>query len=137
MIIPTRNTLTSINTINESSITNTFPFSFPNNLGFRYHEQSLTNTPLRLDWNTFVAPRPLFGQHQESSRFHIWALNRLQYTQEIHKDIREHNIQTLQQNRLQLKFEITGRMNNIIQHPFPLDPPNQTAQSLPPPIYHN
>ena len=96
-------------------------------------EKSSTNTPLRLDWNTFVAPPPLFGQHQESSRLHNWALNRLQYRQDIHKDIQEHKIQILQQNSLQLKFEITVRLNNIVQHPFPLIPPNITAQSLPPP----
>ena len=111
-----------------------FPFKFPINLDARYQEQSLTNTLLRLDWNSFVAPPPLFGQDQESSRHHSWALNRLQYRQDIHKDIREHNIQILQQNSLQVKCEITVRLNNIIQHPFPLDPPNITAQSLPPPF---
>ena len=56
-----------------------FPLNFPTNLDSRYQEQSSNNIPLRLDWNTFVAPPPLFGQHQESSRLHNWALNRLQY----------------------------------------------------------
>ena len=42
--------------------------------------------------------------------------------------------QILQQNSLQLKFEITIRLNNFVQHPFPLSPPNITAQSLPPPF---
>ena len=37
-----------------------FPLNFPNNLNARYREQS-TNIPLRLDWNTFVAPPSLFG----------------------------------------------------------------------------
>ena len=55
-----------------------FPLNFPTNLDARYQEQSSTNTPLRLDWNNFVAPPPLFGQHQESSRLHNWALKRLQ-----------------------------------------------------------
>ena len=64
-----------------------FPLSFPNNLDARYREQSSTNIPLRLDWNTFVAPPPLFGQHQESNRLQNWALNRLQYRQDIHEDI--------------------------------------------------
>ena len=82
----------------------------------------------------FVAPPPLFGQHQESSRLHNWALSRLQYRPDIHKDIQEHYIQILQQISLQLKFEITVRLNNIVQHPFPLSPPNITAQSLPPPF---
>ena len=50
-----------------------FPLNFPTNLDARYQEQSSTNTPLRLDWNNFVAPPPLFGQHQESSRLHNWA----------------------------------------------------------------
>ena len=111
-----------------------FPLNFPNNLDARYREQSSSNIPLRLDWNTFVAPPPLFGQHQESNRLHSWALNRLQYRQDIHDDIREHNIQILQQNSLQLKFEITVKLNNIVQHPFSLSPPNITAQSLPPPF---
>ena len=111
-----------------------FPLNFPNNLDARYREQSSTNIPLRLDWNTFVAPPPLFGQHQDSNRLHSWALNRLHYRQDIHEDIREHNIQILQQNSLQLKFEITINFNNIVQHPYPLNPPNKTAQSLPPPF---
>ena len=33
-----------------------FPLSFPTNLDSRYQEQSSHNIPLRLDWNTFVAP---------------------------------------------------------------------------------
>ena len=72
-----------------------FPLKFPTNLDARYQEQSSTKTPLRLGWNTFVATSPLFGQHQESSRLQNWALNRLQYRQDIHKDIQEHNIQIL------------------------------------------
>ena len=96
---------------------------FPNNLDARYREQSSSNIPLPLDWNTFVAPPPLFGQHQESSRLHNWALNRLQYRQDIHEDIRQHYIQILQQNSLHLKFEITIKLNNIVQHPFPSPKP--------------
>ena len=111
-----------------------FPLNFPTNLDARYQEQSSTNTPLRLVWNSFVAPPPLFDQHQESNRLHNWALNRPQYRQDIHKDIEEHNIQILQQNSLQKKFEITVRLNNIVQHPFPLCPPNITARSIPPPF---
>ena len=111
-----------------------FPLNFPNNLDARYREQSTTNIPLRLDWNTFTAPPPLFGQHPENNRLHNWALNRLQYRQDIHEDIRDHNIQILQQNSLQLKFEITVKLNNIAHHPYPLNPPNITAQSLPPPF---
>ena len=109
-----------------------FPLNLPTNLDARYQEKSSSNTLLRLDWNTFVAPPPLFGQHQQSSRLHSWALNRLQYRQDVHKYIQEHNNQILQQNSLQLKFEITVRLTNIVQHPFPLSPPNITAQSLPP-----
>ena len=114
-----------------------FNLNFPNNLDARYREQSSTNIPLRLDWNTFTAPPPLFGQHLESNRLHNWALNRLQYRQDIHEDIRAHNIQILQQNSLQLKFEITVKLNNITQHPYPLNPPNITAQSLPSPFFLN
>ena len=94
-----------------------FPLNFPNNLDARYREQSSTNIPLRLDWATFVAPPPLFGQHQDSNRLHKWALNRLQYRQDIHEDIREHNIQILQQNSLQLKFEITINKTILINIP--------------------
>ena len=112
----------------------TFPLNFPTNLDSRYQEQSSHNIPLRLDWNTFVAPPPLFGQHQESSRLYNWALNRLQYRHDVHKDIQEYNIQILQQSSLTLKFEITGRLNNIVQHPYPLNFRNITAQSLPPPL---
>ena len=72
-----------------------FHLNFPNNLDARYREQLSTNIPLRLDWNTFVAPPPLFGQLQDSNRLHSWVLNRLQYRQDIHEDIREHNIQIL------------------------------------------
>ena len=128
-------TLSLLSTPSISQVSPTlFPLNFPNNLGARYREQSSSNIPLRLDWNTFVAPSPLFGQHQEKNRLHSWALNRLQYRQDIHEDIREHNTQILQQNSLQLKFEITVKLNNFVQHPFPLNPPNITAQSLPPPF---
>ena len=97
----------------------TFSLSFPTNLDSRYQEQSSHNIPQRLDWNTFVAPPPLFGQHKESSRLHNWALNRLQYGHDIHKDIQERNIQILQQSSPTIKFELTLRLNNIVQHPFP------------------
>ena len=117
-------TLSLLSTPSLSQISPTlFRLNFPNNLDARYREQSSTNIPLRLDWNTFVAPPPLFGQHQESNRLHSWALNRLQYRQDIHENIREHNIQILQQNSLQLKFEITIKLNNNVQHPYPLNPP--------------
>ena len=65
----------------------------------------------------------LFEQHHESNRLHNWALNRLQYRQEIHKDIQEHYIQILTQDNLKLKFEITVRLNNMIHHPLSLAPP--------------
>ena len=110
-----------------------FPLNISHDIETRYSEQS-TNIPLRLDGNTFVAPPPLLGQHNESHRLHSWALNRLQYRQDIHEDIREHNVQILNQNSLQLKFEITVNLNNIVQHPYPLSPSNITAQTLPPPF---
>ena len=40
----------------------------------------------------------------------------------------------LQQDSLTFKFEITVRLNKIVQHPFPLASANITAQSLPPPF---
>ena len=112
----------------------TFPLNFPTDPDSRYHEHPSQNIPPRLDWNTFVAPAPLFGQHQEKNRLHNWALNRLQYRHDIHKVIQEHNIQILQQSSLTLKFELIVRLNNIVQHPLPLYPPNISAQSLPPPF---
>ena len=76
----------------------------------------------------------LFGQHRESHRLLNWALNRLQYPQDIHKDIQDYNIQTLRQDNLTLKFEITIKLNKIVHHPLPLAPRNITAQSLLPPF---
>ena len=84
---------------------------------------------LRLDWNTFAAPPPFFGQYHESNRLHNWALKRLQYRQDIHKDIQKHYIQKITQDNLTLKFEITVRLNNITHHHLSLAPPNITAQS--------
>ena len=82
-----------------------FPLNIPNNIDARYSEQS-TNVPLRLDWNTFVATPPLFGQHNESNRLNSWALNRLQYRPDIRENIREHNVQILQQNSLQSSIKV-------------------------------
>ena len=111
-----------------------FPSNFPTNLDARYSENSTNNIQQRLDWNTFVAPPPFFRQHHENHRLHNWALNRLQYRQDIHKDTQDHNIQILTQDVLTLNFEITVKLNNIIYHPLPLAPPNITAQSFPPPF---
>ena len=130
----TRNVFPSFNTFFKPNITINFPSNFPTHLDSRYEKQSSQNIPLRLDWNAFVAPPPLFGQHQEKNRLHNWALNRLQYRHDIHIDIQEHNIQILQQSSLTLKFELTVRLDNIVQYPFPLDTPNIIAQSLPHPF---
>ena len=105
-LLPETLSLPSTPSLSQISTSN-FPLSFPTNLDSRYREQSSQNIPLRLDWNTFVAPAPLFGQHQKSNRLHNWALNRLQYRHDIHKDTQEHNIQILQQNSLTLYFELT------------------------------
>ena len=111
-----------------------FPPIFSTNLDARYRENSTNNIQLRLEWKTFVASPPLFGHHHESHRLHNWALNRLQYRQDIHKDIKDHNLQMLTQDNLSLKFEITISLNNMIHHPLLLAPPNITAQSLSPPF---
>ena len=132
-LLPETLSLPSTPSISQVSPT-LFPLNFPNNLDARYREQSSSIIPLRLDSKTFVAPPPLFGQHQKSNRLHSWALNRLQYRQDIYEDIREHNIQILKQNSIQLKFAITVKLNNIVQPSFPLSPPNITAQSLAPPF---
>ena len=50
-------TLSLPSTPSKSQVSPTlFPLNFPNNLDARYREQSLSNIPLQLDWNTFVAP---------------------------------------------------------------------------------
>ena len=63
----------------------TFPTNFPNFLDGRYRELQGTSIPLRLDWNTFVAFPPLFGQNLDSIRLHNWALNKLQYRHDTQK----------------------------------------------------
>ena len=86
-------TLSLLSTPSISQISTTsYPPNFSINLDDRYKEHLSNNTPLRLDWNRFVATPPLFGHHHDSNRLHNWALNRLQYRHDIHKDIQEHNI---------------------------------------------
>ena len=114
--------------------TTSLPPNFSTNLDDRYKEHLTNNISLRLDWTTFVAPPPLFGQHLDSNRLHNWELNRLQYRHDIQKDIQEHNIQILTQDNLTRKFEIIVKLNSLVHHPLPLAPPNITAQSLPPPF---
>ena len=111
-----------------------FPSYFPTNLDARYGEKSTNNIKIRLDWNTFVAPPASIAQNHESHRLHKWSLNRLEYRQDIHKDIHVHNKQILTQDNLTLKIEITVKLNYSIHHPLLLAPPNITAQSLPPPF---
>ena len=97
----------------------TFPLTFPPNLDDRYRELLTNNKPLRLDWNTFVALTPLFGQHLDSNRQINWALNRLQYRHDFHKDIQEQNIQVLTQDNLTVKLEIAVKLNILVHHPLP------------------
>ena len=99
-----------------------FPLNFPTNLDARYRENSTNDIQIRLDWNRFVAPSLLFGQHRESHRLYNWARNRLQYRQDIQKDIQDHNIQILTQDNFTLKFDITVKLNKIIHHLLPLAP---------------
>ena len=101
--------------------TTSFPPNFSTNLDDRYTEHLTNNTSLRLDLNTFVAPPPLLSQHLDSNRLYNWALNRLQYRHDIHKDIQEHNIQILTQDNLTLKFEKTVKLNNLVHHSLPLN----------------
>ena len=83
------------------------PHLFPTNLDDRYRELLASKTPLRLEWNTFVAPAPLFRQHLDSSRLLNWAIKRLQNRHDIHEDIQKHNMQILTQDNLTFKIEIT------------------------------
>ena len=84
----------SLTPISQTPITPNFPI----NLDARYRENSTNNIQLRLDWNT------LFGHYHDSHRLHNWALKRLDYRQDIHKDIQEHNIHILRQDNLTLNF---------------------------------
>ena len=84
--------------------TTTFPLTFPTNLDDKNREHLTKNRHLRLYWNTFRAPPRFFGQHLDSNRIHNWALNKLQYRHDVHKDIHEHNLRTLTQDILTLKF---------------------------------
>ena len=104
--------------------TTTFPLNFPTNLEVRYRELLTNIIALRLYRNIFLAPPSLFGQHLDSNSLHDWALNRLQYRHDIHKDIQEHNIQILTQDYLTLKFEITVKINKLVHHLLPLAPPS-------------
>ena len=131
--LPETLSLPSTPSISQTSTTS-FPPNFPTNLDDRYKEHFTNKKPLRLDWNTFIAPSPFFGQHLDSNRLHNWALNSLQYRHDNQKDIQEHNIQILTQDNLTLKFEVTVKLNNLVYHPLPLAPPNITAQTLPPPF---
>ena len=78
--------LPSTTSISQTSTTS-FPPNFPTNLDDRYKGYITNNIPLRLDWNTFVAPPPVFGQHLDSNRLHNGALNVLQCRHDNHKDI--------------------------------------------------
>ena len=129
LALPETRSLPSTPSLSQISQTG-FPPNFPTNIDARYREHSTNNIPLRLEWNTFVVPPPIFGQHHESNRSYNWALNRLPYRQDIYKDI----IQILTQDNLTLKFEITVRLHILIHHPLPLVPPNLTSHSLPPPF---
>ena len=117
--------------------TTTFPLNLPTKLDDRYREHLTSNIPLRLDWNTFVATTPLFGQHHHSNRLHNWALNRLQYRHDIHKDIQEHNIQIIIQDNLTLKFEITVKINRLVDRPHPPRSTKYNSSIITSPIYHN
>ena len=66
----------------------TISTKFPNQLNDRFQE-FLNNTEMT--------------QHWDDSRLHNWAMNRLQNTHDIHKDIQEHKIQKLSQQGLVLK----------------------------------
>ena len=68
--------------------TATFTLIFPTNLDHRYRELLTTNILLSSDWNTIVAPRPLFVQHLHSNRLH-------KILHDIHKDLQEHSVQIL------------------------------------------
>ena len=51
-----RQTLSLPSTPSISQKTTSFPPNFPTSLDDRYKEHLTINIPLRLDWNTFVAP---------------------------------------------------------------------------------
>ena len=73
--LPDTLSIPSTPSVSQISTTSFYP-DFLTNLDDRYKEHLTNNTHLRLDWNTFVAPLPLFGQQLDSKRLHNWALNR-------------------------------------------------------------
>ena len=120
--------------------TTPFPPNFPTNLDARYRENSTNNIPLRLDWNTYVAPlrylvnTPIVIDYTLNTMSTCYNIDILQYRHEILKNLQKHNIQILTQDNSTLKFEITVRLNNIIHHSLPLATANKTVQSLTPPF---
>ena len=107
---------------------------YPFQLDDRYRELQGRSKTLHRVWNSFVARRPLFCQHLDSSQLHNWALNSLQYKHDIQKDIREQYIQILLQRNLTLKIEKTVKLNNLVHHSLSLSPPDMSGQSLQPPF---
>ena len=127
-------TLSLPSTASITGQTPTFHFKFSHK-----HRRSISRSSKHKYTSTIrlKASLPLFGHHLDSNRLHNWSLNRLQYRQDIHKDMQEHKLQILTQYNPTLQFEITVKLHNSVLHPLPPVPPNITAQSLPPSIYHN
>ena len=84
--------------VTEQIPSTTSPTNIPSQLDDRNRKLQGTNTPLRLVGNSLVAPPPLFGQNLDSNRRENWALIRLKFRHDIHKDIRNHNIHILTQH---------------------------------------
>ena len=135
MSLPETLSLPSTHSTKSQTPTTTFPLNFPTNLDDRSREHLTNNIPLRLDWNTFVAPPYLFGQHLDSNRLHNG--HSTDYNTDTirtrYRHSRRHTgTQILRQDNLTLKFEITVKFKNLVLYPLSLAPPNITAQGLTP-----
>ena len=90
--------LPSTPSVTSQTLSTTFPTNFTGQLEDIYRQLQCTNKPLRLNWNSFVARPQTFGQFLDCSGLRIWALNRLKYRNDVHKDIHEYNFQILSQH---------------------------------------
>ena len=60
--LPETLSLPSTPSVTGQTPTNRFPLNFPHNFEDRYLELLSTTIPLRLDWNSFIAPLPFFAK---------------------------------------------------------------------------
>ena len=109
----------------------TFLTKFQNQLNDRCCEKQETNKPLRLDWNSFVAPLYFLDNTLKvvSSIIGHWV-DYIIDTKST-KIIKIKVIKILSQQNLFLRFETIVKLENFVHHSLPLSQPVITVQSLP------